>query len=66
MQKQGLSVSLTLIDYVPMVIFGSDIPGGNAGNHTYKLTASTDRTMGANHTDGEVGYRQLMGFAKSR
>jgi hypothetical protein len=53
-----------LVDFVPIVIMGTDVPGGSVGAHTYKLSIVTDAY--ADYQVGQVAYRQMMGMAKSR
>ena len=50
--------------YPPVILLGSDIPGGSAGNHVYKFTVQL--TLTPDIGQGQVSYREFMAFAKSR
>jgi hypothetical protein len=50
-------------DTAPMILIGTDQPGGSAGNHVYKLTG---QHSSAGTRVGIVAYRKIMALAKSR
>lgn len=51
-------------EHAPVILIGTDQPGGSAGNHVYKLTAQIDTADCAEN--GIVAFRKMMGLAKSR
>jgi hypothetical protein len=59
----GRTMNAFQYPWPPIILIGSDIPGGSVGAHIYKFTAVTDYDL---CWAGKVGYMQFMGFAKSR
>ncbi len=60
----GAYASVVWNDPQPVILIGSDIPGGSPGNHVYKLTAQA--AYAPDVQSAITAYRLMMGNAKSR
>jgi predicted phage tail protein len=55
-----------LLDAPPIILVGSDVPGGSAGNHVYKLTAQLTNASDSGADQGIIAFRLMMAMAKSK